>query len=454
VKKLKSVNGEWSSIGGATLTATGAVIGLGNIWKYSYIAGQNGGSAFLLLYMLCLFLFGLPLLMAELLMGKRGRASPPITFQKIAKDEGRSWTWLLVGVFSVIAGLVILSFYSVIAGWGLDYIWMSVRKTYEGLSRASVQGLFSTLNGKPWHLILWHTLFMGMTISIVARGVQDGIERISRMLVPVLFILMSILGLYAAIVGNMPRAMDYLFEPDFAAINGKVVLMALGSAFFTLSLGVGVMLAYGAYLPDDVSILRISIWIVLGDIVAALMSGIAIYPLVFANGLPVMQGPGLIFTILPTAFGHIDYGTFFGAVFYLTLVLAALTSAIALLEPAVAWWSELGMPRMKASLVLGGTVWLLGLLTVFSFNVWSSFLIFGHTWFGLLDVVSGNLMLPVIGLLVAIFVGWFMAERSLRKELGIRRESMRLWLTLLRYVTPIGMMLILLKALGLVQGGV
>lgn len=453
MKKLKSIHGEWSSIGGGTLAATGAVIGLGNIWKYSYIAGQNGGSAFLLLYMFCLLLFGLPLLMAELLLGKRGKASPPIAFQKIAMDEGRSWAWALVGVFSVIAGLVILSFYSVIAGWGLDYIWMSASKTYEGLSRASVQGLFSALNDKPWHLILWHTLFMGMTMSIVARGVRDGIEWISRILVPILFILMSILGLYAAIVGNIPRAMNYLFAPDFAAINGKVVLMALGYAFFTLTLGVGVMLAYGAYLPDEVSILRMSIWIVLGDIAAALLSGIAIYPLVFANGLPAMQGPGLIFSILPTAFGHIDYGTFFGAIFYLTLVVAALTSAIALLEPAVAWWAESGMSRVKATLILGGTVWLLGLLTVFSFNVWSSFLIFGHTWFGLLDIVSGNLMLPVTGLLVAIFVGWFMAEKSLRQELGIRREGMRLWLTLLRYVTPIGMMLILLNALGLVQGG-
>lgn len=454
VRRLKSIHGEWSSRGAFFLAATGAVVGLGNIWKYPYIAGQNGGGAFLLLYLLCLLLVGMPLLMAELLLGRRGRGSPPTAFHELAVDEGRWRAWAAVGVFAVVASLLILSFYSVIAGWGLDYMWMSAVGSYRGQSESAIQGVFSALNDEPWRLLMWHTLFMGMTTAVVSRGVQRGLERVARVFVPVLFILLAVLGLYAAVEGNIVKAVHYLFTPDFAALNGKVVLIALGHAFFTLSLGMGTMMAYGAYLPEDVSILRVSVWIVLADTLAALLSGIAIYPLVFAENLPAMQGPGLIFTVLPTAYGHTKYGDAFGALFYMALVLAAWTSAIALLEPGVAWLVERGMVRAKAAMVLGGIVWFLGLMTILSFNIWSGVLILGHSWFGLLDMLTGNLMLPVIGLLIVVFVGWMVAERSLRQELQFRRGVFRIWLSVLRYVTPVAMLLVLLNALGLIRGGI
>lgn len=454
MRRLKSIHGEWSSQGGFFLAATGAVVGLGNIWKYPYIAGQNGGGAFLLVYLVCLLLVGMPLMMAELLLGRRGRGSPPAAFREIAMDEGRCRPWAAVGIFAVAAGLLILSFYSVIAGWGLDYMWMSARGEYRGLDATAVQGVFSRLNDEPWRLLFWHSLFMAMTVAVVSRGVRQGLERASRLFVPALFILLSVLGLYAAVEGGVSRAMAYMFEPDFAAIDGKVVLIALGHAFFTLSLGTGTMMAYGAYLPDRVSIARMSLWVVLADTLAALLSGIAIYPLVFAGHLPVMQGPGLVFTVLPSAFGHARWGDLFGTLFYAALVLAALTSAIALLEPAVAWWVERGKSRAKAALWVGGGVWVLGVMTILSFNIWSGVLILGHTWFGLLDMLTGNLMLPVVGLLIVIFVGWMIAGRSLRQELALSRAAVRVWLTVLRYVTPVAMLLVLLNALGLIRGGI
>lgn len=454
MRRMKSINGEWSSRGAFFLASTGAVVGLGDIWKYPYIVGQNGGGAFFILYLFCLLLVGIPLLMAEFLLGRRGRGSPPSAFAELVEEEGRYRIWIAVGVLAVISGLLILSFYSVIAGWGLGYLWMSVTGQYQGENASVIQGLFSTLNASPWQLILWHTLFMGMTTFVVARGVQLGLERVARIFVPLLFILLSLLCLYAAIKGDLVRAISYLFYPDFSALSGKVLLIALGHAFFTLSLGMGSMMAYGAYMPEGVSILRMSLWVVLADTLASLMSGVAIYPLVFAGHLPVMQGPGLIFTVLPAAFGHLEFGDFFGFLFYSVLVLAAWTSAIALLEPAVAWGVERGMSRVKAALGLGVLVWFLGLLTLLSFNVWSGFLILGHTWFGLLDMLTGNLLLPVIGLLVTIFVGWLITERSLRQELRLRRSIFRVWLTVLRYVTPVAMLLIMLKALGLMGGGI
>lgn len=454
MRRMKSIQGEWSSRGALFLASTGAVVGLGDIWKYPYIVGQHGGGAFFLLYLLCLLLVGIPLLMAEYLLGRRGRGSPPSAFGELAVDEGRCRIWALVGILAVVSGLLILSFYSVIAGWGLGYLWMSVTGQYQGESASVIQGLFSTLNESPWQLILWHTLFMGMTIAVVASGIRLGLERVARIFVPLLFILLSVLCLYAAIKGDLVKAINFLFFPDFSAISGKVVLIALGHAFFTLSLGMGSMMVYGAYMPEGISILNLSVWVVLADTLASLMSGVAIYPLVFAGHLPIMQGPGLIFSVLPTAFGHLKFGDFFGFLFYLALVLAAWTSAIALLEPAVAWGMEYGISRVKAALGLGVLVWFLGLLTILSFNIWSGFLILGHTWFGLLDMLTGNLLLPSIGLLVTIFVGWLVTERSLRQELRLRRSIFRIWLTVLRYVTPVAMLLILLKAMGLMGGGI
>lgn len=454
MRRLKSIQGEWSSGGAFFLAATGAVVGLGDIWKYPYIAGQNGGGAFLLLYMVCLLLVGMPLLMAELLLGRRGRGSPPTAIRELALDENRCRAWAAVGVAAVIASLLILSFYSVIAGWGLDYLWMSAIGRYQDQSTNVVQELFSSLNAQPWRLLLWHTVFLAMTVTVVAMGVRLGLERVARIFVPILFILLSMLCLYAAIEGDLVKAIHYLFVPDFSALSGKVILVALGHAFFTLSLGMGTMMAYGAYMPEGVSIFRMSIWIVLADTLAALLSGVAIYPLVFAHDLPEMQGPGLIFTILPVAFGHSEFGDVFSVLFYMALVLAAWTSAIALLEPGVAWWVEHGMSRAKAAFGLGIVVWFLGLLTILSFNLWSGVLVLGHTWFGLLDMVTGNLMLPAIGLLIAFFCGWLVAARSLRQELGLSRSMFRIWLMVLRYVTPVAMLLVLLNALGLIRGGI
>ncbi len=455
----KSIHGQWSGRLAFILAATGSAVGLGNIWKFPYITGENGGGAFVLTYLLCIAVIGLPIMMAEVLIGRRGRQSPINTMRELAADAGASRYWVLLGWAGVLAGFLILSYYSVIAGWALAYVFRAAAGLFTGLTADGVQSIFHDLIGEPERLMAWHTLFMIMTMIIVARGVRSGLEKAVRFLMPALLVLMLVLMGYAWNSGYFEQGVEFLFRPDFSKITPNAVLTAMGHAFFTLSLGMGAIMVYGSYLPDRISIARASVAISIADTAVALLAGMVIFPIVFANSLDPGAGPGLIFQTLPIAFGHMPYGAFFGMLFFILLVFAAWTSAISLIEPAVAWLVEnRGLSRVNASVVAGISTWLFGLLTVFSFNIWSDFkpLAVGEfadmTLFNLLDYLTANIMLPLGGLLIAIFAVWKMSRASTVDELNMGdRFFYPLWRFLVRYTTPIAVIIVFLNAIGVID---
>ena len=454
-----SIHGYWSSRFAFVLAAAGSAVGLGNIWKFPYVAGENGGGAFVLLYLLCIVIFGIPVMMSEVLLGRRGRSSPINTMTTIAREEKRSRMWRLLGLMGVLAGFLILSYYSVIAGWALAYVLETASGTFSGLTSEQAGDVFNNLISNPQRLLFWHSVFIILTMLVVARGVSNGLEKAVRILMPALFVLIIIMIGYAVFEGEFIEGLKFLFTPDFSKISPEVVLKAMGQAFFSLSLGMGAIMMYGAYLPDDASIATTSFQVAFADTLVAILAGLAIFPIVFANGLEASQGPGLIFNTLPLAFGQMTGGLVFGTIFFILLVLAAWTSAISLIEPAVAWLIEkFSISRFVSSMICGLVVWGLGLGTVYSFNSWKKIEVFngtfleGKSFFDLLDYLTSNIMLPLGGLLICIFAAWLMTEKSRREELKIKNEvAYKVWRFLARYVTPIGVTLIFLHVLGILE---
>lgn len=446
----KSIHGEWSSRFAFILAATGSAVGLGNIWKFPYIAGENGGGAFVIVYLLCILLIGLPIMIAESLIGRRGRQSPINTMSDLADEANADPRWHYVGWLGVIAGFLILSYYSVIAGWGLSYVFKAFFGSFSGADGSSINDTFSGLMNSPLQQIFWHSIFMLVTMLVVSRGVAGGLEKAVRFLMPGLFIILMLLVAYAMTTGAYEQGINFLFNPDFTKINGQAILTAMGHAFFTLSLGMGAIMVYGSYLPNSISITRTSILIAGADTAVALLAGIAIFPIVFANNLEVAAGPGLIFQTLPIAFGNMTGGWLFGILFFVLLVFAALSSSISLIEPAVAWLVEnKEVDRKKACVWAGLATWLIGLGTVFSFNLWSDFKIFDRTIFDLLDYLTANLLLPIGGFCVAVFAGWIMKPEDSEHELRSSRPiHYRIWWFLVRYVSPAAVFLVFLNVVG------
>lgn len=458
--KRFSIHGQWSSRWAFILAATGSAVGLGNIWRFPYHAGENGGAAFVFVYLVCIFLVGIPILMAEVLLGRRGRQSPINTMASLASEEGLSHAWRFLGWMGVIAGFIILSYYSVIAGLTIAYIFRTSAGVFEGSEAAYTTQVFSELIADPEKLLVWHTLFILMTIIVIARGVKSGLEKAVQFLMPALFILLLILVGYAISTDKFVEGIRYLFVIDTAQIADKsfldsMLLPALSHAFFTLSLGMGAIMIYGSYLSDRSSIGVNCLAIAIADTTVALLAGIVIFPIVFSYGLDPAGGFGLIFMTLPIAFGQMPFGNFFGTLFFILLMLAAWTSAISLLEPAVSWLVEShDMTRIRATAITGTLVWMLGVVTVLSFNHWAfSFNFAGQTkgngFFDIFDILTSSIMLPMGGLLISIFAAWLMSKRSTMDELGLDGWAYRCWRYALRYVAPLGVVTILLNALGL-----
>jgi len=447
-----TVHGSWSGGWAFILAATGSAVGLGNIWKFPYITGENGGGAFVLVYLMCIALIGIPIMMAEILLGRRGRSTPINTMMKLAKEAGAHPAWKIIGWSGMLAGFLILSFYSVIAGWGLAYILESGSGSFIGADAKATEALFGELLGSPFTLIFWHTLFIVMTMLVVSKGVRHGLEKAVRFLMPSLFILLIIMVGYAMSLGEFSQGVKFLFEPDFDKLTGNSVLIAMGHAFFTLSLGMGAIMIYGAYLPQHVPIAKTAFIIAGADTVVALLAGLAIFPIVFAYGLEPGAGPGLIFQTLPIAFGNMPAGLFFGTLFFILLVFAAWTSAISLIEPAVTWLVEnKNMRRITACQLAGFVTWLLGLATVFSFNIWSEVKLFGETAFGLIDYLTANIMLPLGGLFMAIFVAYVLPKTISQNELNMNDGlTYKIWHSLVRYFTPVAVIIVFFSAINII----
>ena len=467
----ESIHGQWSSRWAFVLAATGSAVGLGNIWKFPYITGENGGGAFVLVYLLCIAVIGVPTMMAEIMLGRRGRQSPINTMQTLAIEAGHNPHWKWLGWLGVVAGFLILSYYSVIAGWSLAYIFRTATGTFTDVTPDGVGSIFGSFLSDSETLLFWHTVFMVMTMLVVARGVASGLEKAVKFLMPSLFIILIILLGYAMNTAAFDEGIRFLFTPDFHALlystneagverfSWDPVLIAMGHAFFTLSLGMGAIMVYGSYLPQNASIAKTTFMIAGADTAVALIAGMVIFPIVFANGLEPGSGPGLIFQTLPLAFGHMPGGIFFGTLFFILLTFAAWTSSISLIEPAVAWLVEnRRMDRMQASVIMGITCWLFGLLTVFSFNIWSDVYPLGmfeafrdKTFFDLFDDLTAKLMLPLGGLMIAIFSVWIMHEDASVDELNMGTGfSYQVWHFLIRYVTPIAIIIVFLRAVGVI----
>ncbi len=460
--KRTSIHGQWSSRWAFILAATGSAVGLGNIWRFPYLTGENGGGAFVLIYLFFVLVVGLPIMMAEIMLGRRGRQSPINTMKTLAEEEGLSHYWQLLGWMGVAAGFIILSYYSVIAGWTLAYIFRTGLGMFVDADAELSTRLFSDLIADPEKLLAWHTTFMMMTILVVARGVKSGLEKAVKFLMPALFILLLVMVGYAMSTEKFMQGIEYLFVPDFDAIAEKnffsdIMLPAMGQAFFSLSLGMGAIMIYGSYLAQRSSIPWTSVSIALADTSVALLAGVAIFPIVFTYGLEPAGGPGLIFVSLPIAFGQMPFGTFFGCLFFILLMFAGWTSAISLLEPAVTWLVEnRSMKRIKATAIAGTIAWSLGLVTVLSFNKWAfSFSFAGQEkengFFDIFDILTANIMLPLGGLLVAIFAAWLMSTRSTMEELGVGDTLIyRGWRFAVKYIAPVGVIIIFLNAIGIV----
>ena len=445
--KRTSLHGHWSSRMAFILAVTGSAVGLGNIWKFPYIAGQNGGGAFVLVYLICVVAIGMPVMMSEILIGRRGRRNPVATMELLGKEEGSSGNWRWVGTLGVVAGILILSYYSVIAGWTLAYVVKSGTGVFAGASPEQVVAQFDGFVGS-WVLVgLCHTLFMALTVFVVARGVERGLEQAVKFMVPALLLLMLVLLGYSINSGYFGEGVSFMFTADWSKLNWGSVLAALGQAFFTLSIGMGAVMAYGAYLPEETSITGASAAVVVADTSIAMLAGLAIFPLVFANNLNPADGPGLVFDTLPLAFGQMAGGVFFSTIFFVLLSFAAWTSAIGLMEPAVAWLVEhFNRTRAQAAVIVGGAIWLIGLGSVLSFNVLSDVTFLAGTIFDNVDYLTSNIMLPLGGLLITIFAGWIMCRNSTADELGGSGAIYKAWRLLARFIAPIGILFVLFNA--------
>jgi len=440
----------WSSRSAFLMASIGGAVGLGNLWRFPYIAGENGGGGFVLIYLGFVFLLGLPIMAGELLLGRRGHRSPVNSIAHLVRQENASSFWQAIGWLSLLVPVIGLSYYAVVAAWSLDYLSLAFTDSFQGLNAASSQDVFGERVDKPVYQAALHGAFIAMTIWVVARGVNDGIERATKLLMPALYGVILILVGYGVVAGDFGAAVDFLFKPDFSAITGQSVLIALGQALFSLAIGVGMLITYSAYMPPDFSLRQSATVICIGDTMAALLAGLAIFPIVFASGLDPGEGPGLIFVTLPIAFGNMPGGQVFGTLFFVLLLFAAYTSALGMLEPIVAWLEEHFPGKRKQLAVISGfAIWVLGLGSVFSFSFASDFFPLAFmgiekTFFGIADFTVANVLLPVNALLIAVFAGWVIKSESVRQEFD---QDSALWRTYWRftnrYIAPVAIGIIL-----------
>ncbi len=445
----RSIHGQWRSRWTYFLAATGSAVGLGNIWKFPYIAGEYGGGAFVLVYLGCIAVIGVPVLMAEVAIGRRGRKSPLNSLREIAVEAGGSGHWRWLGWLAALTGLLILSFYTVVAGWALYYVVQAAAGNFQGADSADIQALFAGFTGNPWQLLLYGSLFLGLTMWCIGRGVEKGIEASLRFVMPLMLALLLLLVGYAMSSGDFEAGLRFLFAPDFSRLTVGAVLVALGHAFFTLGLGAGAMMIYGAYVPARVSLPGTCVQIALADTLIALLAGLALFPIVFAVGLAPGEGPGLIFVTLPIAFANMPFGGVVGTLFFIMLALAAFSSAISMIEAMVATVVERWhWRRATAAAVVGVLVWLLSLGTVFSFNIWRGELLAGMNFFELLDFTTSRLLLPLVSLGTALFAGWVMSRSAAVAALRARSEAVfNTWYVLIRFVSPLAILLVFVSVL-------
>ncbi len=430
---------------GFVLAASGSAIGLGNVWKFPYITGQNGGGAFVLIYLVCIFAVGLPIMLAEFTLGRKTNLNPVGAFKTLQPNTA----WVGIGYMGVVAGFLILSFYGVVGGWTLAYIVKSFSQSVlEFQSPKDAGQFFGQFIANPKEVVIYQALFMGLCMAIVIRGVHGGIERACAILMPTLFVILLILMVRSLTLPGAMEGVKFYLSPDFSKITPSVILIALGQAFFSLSLGMGAMLTYGSYLSEKENLVSATVYVVLFDTMIALLVGMVIFPAVFAMGLEPAEGPSLVFSVLPAVFSSMPFGAVVSIIFFVLLAIAAITSGISLLEVVVAYFiDQVGWARKKAVLTVGLIIFALGIPSGLSFGVMSDVKFMDKTFFDIVDNIASNYLLPLGGMLTAIFVGWKWGIAKAREEIEkheTRFHWANLWGFLIRYVTPVAVAFVFL----------
>lgn len=442
-------NRGFSSNLGAILAATGGAIGLGNIWRFPYTVGVNGGGAFIIMYIIFVFLLGVPILMSEIVIGRRSQQNVMGAFKVLAPKHK---AWLGAGILSIVAALVIYAFYSVVAGWTLNYIVLSGSGQLSGKSPAEISQLFADFtHGSLWPLVC-QFVFLGLTAGIVILGVQKGIEKYTKILMPILLLLMILMCVRSLTLDGARQGIDFLFKPDFSKINGNSVLDALGQALFSLSIGMGAVCTYGSYIRKQDNLFTTSLWIAGADTFIAILAGVAIFPAVFAFGLSPAAGPSLVYEVLPNVFNSMPGGKAFAVGFFMLLSIAALTSTISLLEVLVLWAvEELHWSRRKSAIILSLAVFTIGVFCTLSFGPLSHVTIFGLTIFDLCDKLTATYMMPIGALLFTLFIGWYLPKVDVYDELSnsgqLKARYFKIYYFIVKYIAPLALFIILLTGI-------
>ncbi len=435
---------------GVIAASVGSSVGLGNIWKFPYEAGQNGGGAFLLVYLIFVLLLGIPVMISEFIVGRESRANVTDSFKKLAPNS----KWHYVGYLGILATILILGFYSVIAGWTLEYVYQAISNSMQHSSAQELNTAFNAFVSNTYQPIIWTFLFLAINYFVIAGGVQKGIERTSNILMPMLFLILIVFSVQSLSMDGAKEGLKFLFSPDFSKIDSDVVLNAMGQAFFSLSLGMGCLITYGSYFSNTTKLPQTAFTVALLDTMVAIIAGVVIFPAVFTFGLSPSQGPELIFITLPNIFNQMPGGYFWSVLFFLLVSMAALTSTISMCEVVVAFMHEkMKLSRKRASLYLILFIAVLSTLCSLSFGVMKDYTILGKTLFDIFDFISSNILLPLGGLLLSVFVGWRLDKAITHRQLS-NNGTLSLWyakpfIILLKYVAPIAISLIFLSGLGL-----
>lgn len=436
---------KWTSKLYFLAAAIGSAVGISNIWKFTYVAGENGGGAFIFVYLIALFCIALPALIAEFVIGRRGGQGVVRSLESLSKRDNISPAWRYYGWLAVLAVFIALSFYCVVAGWTLDYFVTSVVSGSKVTNAQVAMTNLDAMLGNPLRMMAYQAAFVGLTAVTVAFGIKNGLEKMLGWMTPGLFIILGLLLVYAVLYGNMAQALRFLFTPDFSSLTPTTILMAFGQAFFSIGVGVGVLMTIASYMSRETPIIRSAIIVAAADGGVALLAGLAIFPIVFAHGLSPSEGPGLIFATLPVAFAQMPGGGIVGPLFFLLLTVAALTSAITLLETVVACLEDFtAISRAKLTAFTALCLWVLGLATVLSNNVWADVHPLGFisifetkTIFDLLDYLVSNILMPLGGICVALLAGWGLGKAALLDELQIADTALfRAFLVVIRFVVP------------------
>mgnify|MGYP001105369014 CR=1 FL=1 len=437
---------------GVIAATAGSAIGLGNIWRFPYVAGENGGAAFLIIYLGFIVAIGIPVMLSEFTIGRSAQKNAYGSFKKLAPNR----PWYLIGLMGVGAAFMILAFYTAVAGWTLEYIYQSIINGFAGKSSDELNTMFTSFTGSTWRPLIWFFVFMALTAVIIMAGVQKGIEKYTKILMPVLLVLLIALVIRSITLPGAEKGINFLFKPDFSKITASTVLEALGQAFFSLSIGMGTLITYGSYIQKKDNLGSTAFSVAFADTFIAIMAGLAIFPAVFAFNINPNEGAGLVYITLPNIFQQMPGGYFFSLMFFILLGVAALTSTISVLEVIVAFFvEELKLKRKYATWLATSSVSVLGIMCVLSSSSMADVKIFGLTVFDLLDFTSANILLPLGGLFIVLFVAWYLGKKEAKRELSndgtLRAGYVPLYMFIIKFIAPLAIAFIFLQGVGLIK---